>query len=57
MNKFRFEKKTVAKAGHHLVETGSKFKSKFGKSDELKHGHMEPYAYIRLNPAMLNKRN
>ena len=56
MNKFKFDKKKI-KEGHHLVETGVKFRSKFGKSDELKHGHMEPYAYIRLNPAMLNKRN
>lgn len=39
------------------MESGHKFKSKDGKSDALRKGQMEPYAYIRLNPAMMNKRN
>ncbi len=45
------------KGGHHIVESGQKFRAKDGRSDALKSGEMEPYAYIRLNPAMMNKRN
>ena len=42
--------------GHHIKETGEMYRSKKGKGDVLKAGMHEPYAYIRLNPEMLNPR-
>lgn len=50
-------RKGAAKEGHHIVESGDKFRAKDGRSDALRRGEMEPFAYIRLNPAMMNKRN
>jgi hypothetical protein len=33
------------------------YRSKVGKSDIVKKGDHDPFAYIKLNPKMLNKRN
>ena len=46
----------AAKGGHSFKETGDQYRSAKGKGDTLKAGKHEPYAYIRLNPAMLNQR-
>jgi len=37
-------------------ESGSAYLSKKGKGDVLRPGTHEPYAYIKLNPEMLNPR-
>jgi len=37
--------------------SGSAYKSGKGEGDTLKAGKYEPFAYIQLNPKMLNKRN
>ena len=42
--------------GHFIKQSGTSFKGKGGKSDMLKSGQYEPYAYIKLNPKMINKR-
>lgn len=39
-----------------MRESGSQYRSAKGKGDNLKAGQHEPYAYIRLNPAMLNQK-
>jgi hypothetical protein len=42
--------------GHFIKQSGESFKGKKIKSDVLKAGQYEPYAYIKLNPKMINKR-
>lgn len=37
--------------------SASAYKSTKGAGDTLKAGKYEPFAYIQLNPKMLNKRN
>ena len=41
-------------SGHILKASGDQYKSTKGKGDVLKAGTHEPYAYIKLNPDMLN---
>jgi hypothetical protein len=56
----RLAKKTkeAAPADGHIVKySGSAYKSGKGEGDTLKAGKYEPFAYIQLNPKMLNKRN
>ena len=62
-HKFKAANAPVAKkrdmkgqAGHgHIVKaSGDQYKSNQGKGDVLKSGTHEPYAYIKLNPEMLN---
>ena len=48
--------KKMAKGGHKIVQSGSSYTSNKGKGDVLKAGTHEPYAYIALNPEMLNPR-
>lgn len=43
-----------AQGGHTVKHSGDQYKSKAGKGDVLKQGQHEPYAYIKLNPEMLN---
>lgn len=43
-------------AGHIVKQSGDVYKSRKGKGDVLKVGTHEPYAYIKLNPEMLNPR-
>lgn len=40
--------------GHIIKASGDQYKSDKGKGDVLKAGTHEPYAYIKLNPEMLN---
>jgi hypothetical protein len=40
--------------GHTVKASGDQYKSAKGKGDMLKSGTHEPYAYIKLNPEMLN---
>jgi len=40
--------------GHNTKQSGDHYKSKRGGGDVLKAGQHEPYAYIKLNPDMLN---
>lgn len=48
-------RKRDAKAqGHSVKQSGDVYKSSSGKGDMLKAGTHEPYAYIKLNPEMLN---
>jgi len=42
--------------GHIFQQSGSVYQSQKGKGDVLKPGQHEPYAYIKLNPEMLNHR-
>lgn len=42
--------------GHFIKQSGASFLGKNTKSDTLKKGQHEPYAYIKLNPKMMNKR-
>lgn len=42
--------------GHFTKYSGSAYQSNKGKGDVLKAGKYEPFAYIQLNPKMLNKR-
>lgn len=42
--------------GRNQLETGAAYLSKKGKGDVLRPGTHEPYAYIKLNPEMLNPR-
>jgi hypothetical protein len=44
------------KGGHTIKQSGEVYKSAKGKGDVLKAGTHEPYAYIKLNPGMLNRR-
>lgn len=44
------------KSGHHHKFSGDEYKSKKGSGDMLKAGKHEPFAYIQLNPEMLNPR-
>ena len=59
-NKFRAANPVVTKkrdlkaSGHIVKDSGDKYKSAKGKGDVLKSGTHEPYAYIKLNPEMLN---
>lgn len=51
-------KKRDAKAAGHIVKASAdQYKSSKGKGDVLKPGTHEPYAYIKLNPEMLNPKN
>ena len=43
--------------GHIVQYSGDSYKSQKGQGDVLKKGKYEPFAYIKLNPKMLNKRN
>lgn len=43
--------------GHITKYSGSAYQSSKGHGDVLKKGKYEPFAYIQLNPKMLNKRN
>lgn len=46
------------KEGGHIVKySATAYKSEKGQGDTLKAGKYEPFAYIQLNPKMLNKRN
>lgn len=45
-----------SKTGHIIKQSGDSYKSAKGAGDILKAGMHEPYAYIKLNPGMLNKR-
>lgn len=47
---------TKQKGGHVVKHSGDAYKSAKGKGDVLKAGQHEPYAYIKLNPGMLNRR-
>lgn len=49
--------KTTDEGGHIVKYSGSAYKSNKGEGDTLKAGKYEPFAYIQLNPKMLNKRN
>jgi ribosomal RNA-processing protein 12 len=51
------ESTAVPKDGHVVKYSGSAYKSGKGQGDTLKAGKYEPFAYIQLNPKMLNKRN
>ena len=44
------------KEGHVVKFSADVYKSKKGQGDTLKAGRYEPFAYIKLNPKMLNKR-
>lgn len=46
-------KRDAKAAGHIVKSSGDQYKGK-GKGDMLKAGTHEPYAYIKLNPDMLN---
>jgi len=54
----RDEKKAqVKQKGSNIGKhSGEAYKSTKGKGDVLKAGQHEPYAYIKLNPGMLNRR-
>lgn len=62
LNKFRQANPTVVRkrdlksSGHIVKSSADLYKSKKGKGDVLKAGTHEPYAYIKLNPEMLNPR-
>ena len=43
--------------GHFMKHSADVYKSKKGHGDILRKGAHEPFAYIKLNPKMLNKRN
>lgn len=49
--------KARATAGHFEKFSSSAYKSQKGKGDVLKAGKLEPFAYIQLNPRLLNKRH
>lgn len=46
----------TTQGGHHHKFSGDEYKSKKGAGDTLKAGKHEPFAYIQLNPEMLNPR-
>ena len=48
-------KESADEAGHFIKNDPSHFRSKVGKSDIIKKGEHDPFAYIKLNPKMLNK--
>ena len=51
------QKRLKQDEGGHIVKySGEAYKSSKGKGDVLKAGKHEPFAYIKLNPKMLNKR-
>jgi hypothetical protein len=60
VNKFKAANPQVAKKreqkadGHIIKASADRYKSTKGKGDVLKQGTHEPYAYIKLNPEMLN---
>ncbi len=60
MNKFKAANPVVTKKrdlkaeGHTVKASADRYKSSKGKGDVLKQGAHEPYAYIKLNPEMLN---
>ena len=54
LNKTKQKDKT--KEGHFIKQSGASFRGKGSKSDVLKSGQYEPYAFIKLNPKMMNKR-
>lgn len=57
MKKRDMKAKAKTNTGGHIVKaSGSEYSSKKGRGDVLKAGKFEPYAYIRLNPEMLNPR-
>lgn len=41
---------------HNMIESGSSFKNKRGAGDVIKAGKPDPYAFIQLNPKVLNKK-
>ena len=43
--------------GHFIQNDPSKYRSEKGKSDVIRKGEHDPFAYIKLNPKMLNKWN
>lgn len=53
-NSKKRDKKSIQTGGHTIKASGDAYKSKSGKGDILKVGQHEPYAYIKLNPEMLN---
>lgn len=54
----RMAKKPATSDDGHIVKfSGTAYKSAKGQGDTLKAGKYEPFAYIQLNPKMLNKRN
>ena len=54
----RMQKKVPTSDEGHIVKySASAYKSQKGQGDTLKAGKYEPFAYIQLNPKMLNKRN
>jgi hypothetical protein len=55
--KKRQAKKPEGGEGHIVKYSASAYKSEKGHGDTLKAGKYEPFAYIQLNPKMLNKRN
>ena len=60
VNKFKAANPVVTKKrdlkaeGHTVKASADRYKSSKGKGDVLKQGAHEPYAYIKLNPEMLN---
>lgn len=54
-SKKRFAKKKEDD-GHFVKYSANAYKSAKGEGDTLKAGKYEPFAYIQLNPKMLNKR-
>lgn len=61
-NKFKaanppvMRKRDAKQQGHIVKSSANLYTSKKGKGDVLKAGTHEPYAYIKLNPEMLNPR-
>lgn len=51
------QKKDAVGEGHIVKYSANAYKSEKGQGDVLKAGKYEPFAYIQLNPKMLNKRN
>ncbi len=49
-------KKPEGDGGHIMKYSGSAYKSTKGDGDVLKANKYEPFAYIKLNPKMMNKR-
>lgn len=50
------QKREKKPEGHIVKYSGDSYKSEKGRGDVLKKGRYEPFAYIKLNPKMLNKR-
>jgi len=49
------KEKAKAKAGSKFVHTGEKFQSQKATGD-VKRGNVDPFAYLPLNPSLLNRR-